>query len=56
MENKCKFFAWILLQENNLMADNLQKKGWPLRNRASSITTMPIPQNSLEPNSIMGTF
>lgn len=29
MENKCKIFAWILVQDKILTADNLQKRGWP---------------------------
>jgi hypothetical protein len=28
-ENKCKVFAWILVQEKILTAENLQKRGWP---------------------------
>jgi hypothetical protein len=29
VENKCKIFAWILLQDKILTAHNLQKRGWP---------------------------
>ena len=29
MENRCKFFAWILVQDKILTARNLQKRGWP---------------------------
>ena len=29
VENKCKFFALILLQDKILTAHNLQKRGWP---------------------------
>jgi hypothetical protein len=29
VENKCKVFAWILVQEKILTAKNLQKRGWP---------------------------
>ena len=29
MENKCKIFAWILVQDKTLTAHNLQKRGWP---------------------------
>jgi hypothetical protein len=29
VENKCKIFAWILVQDKILMAHNLQKRGWP---------------------------
>lgn len=28
-ENKCKFFAWILIQNKILTADNLQLRNWP---------------------------
>jgi hypothetical protein len=28
-ENKCKFFAWILVQNKILTADNLQLRNWP---------------------------
>jgi hypothetical protein len=33
VENKCKVFAWILVQEKNLTVDNLQKRGWPHQER-----------------------
>ena len=29
VENKCKIFAWILVQDKILTAHNLQKRGWP---------------------------
>ena len=29
VENKYKIFAWILVQDKILMAQNLQKRGWP---------------------------
>ena len=29
VENKCKIFAWILVQDNILTAQNLQRRGWP---------------------------
>lgn len=28
-EKKCKLFAWILIQNKILTADNLQSRGWP---------------------------
>ena len=28
-ENKCKFFAWVLIQNKLLTADNLARRGWP---------------------------
>jgi hypothetical protein len=28
-EPKCKFFAWLVLHNRALMADNMQKKNWP---------------------------
>jgi len=28
-ENKCKVFAWILIQDKVLTADNLARRGWP---------------------------
>jgi hypothetical protein len=28
-ENKCKVFVWILIHGKLLMADNLEKRGWP---------------------------
>lgn len=28
-ENKCKLFAWILIQNKILTADNLARRGWP---------------------------
>ena len=28
-ENKCKVFAWILIQDKILTADNLTRRGWP---------------------------
>ena len=28
-ENKCKVFAWILIQDKVLTADNLANRGWP---------------------------
>ena len=29
MENRCKIFAWILVQDKILTAQNLQRRGWP---------------------------
>jgi hypothetical protein len=29
VENKCKIFTWILVQDKILTAQNLQKRGWP---------------------------
>lgn len=29
VEPKCRIFAWILLHRNILIADNLEKRGWP---------------------------
>jgi len=29
VENRCKIFAWILVQDKILTAQNLQKRGWP---------------------------
>jgi len=29
VENRCKIFAWILVQDKILTAHNLQKRGWP---------------------------
>ena len=28
-ENKCKVFAWILIQDKVLIAENLARRGWP---------------------------
>jgi hypothetical protein len=32
-ENKCKVFAWILIHDKILTADNLQRRGWPHQER-----------------------
>jgi len=28
-ENKCKFFAWVLIRNKLLTTDNLARRGWP---------------------------
>jgi hypothetical protein len=39
-ETKCRIFAWILLQHNILMADNLAKRNWPHMNPCVSYVTL----------------
>lgn len=56
--NKCKLFAWTLIQNKILTADNLARRSWPHQtsygDRPTPLLTLPFCSRSLEPDSVLG--